>query len=149
MSETDEFFKRASALVTRLEKIFPASDEPPKMNTTLANRWRRRGERVELQEVKQLSQVRLDDLHLTAALTSDAFYLMHDGSGIPGDAFHKEHGIPAGYVDGSVHLIEGRNDLLLTAAASDSNNAYWRDTDGDGIPEPPSMWGLLDVFGEN
>ena len=62
MSETDEFFKRASALVTRLEKIFPASDEPPKMNTTLANRWRRRGERVELQEVKQLSQVRLDDL---------------------------------------------------------------------------------------
>ena len=62
MSETDEFFKRASALVTRLEKIFPASDEPPKMNRALANRWRRRGERVELQEVKQLSQVRLDDL---------------------------------------------------------------------------------------
>ncbi|MGB0768107.1 MAG: type II secretion system protein [Phycisphaeraceae bacterium] len=93
--------------------------------------------------------IKLDEMPLTAALTSDAFYLMHDESGISGDAFHKEHGIPAGYVDGSVVFIEGRNDLILTAAAQNSNAAYWRDTDGDGNPDPPSLWGLLDSHGEN
>lgn len=92
---------------------------------------------------------KLGGLPIDAAVTSDAFYLMHDGSGIPGDAFHKSAGIPVGYVDGSVHFIEGRNDLILTAAANNSSNAYWNDTDGDGHPDPPSLWGLLDHFGED
>jgi len=89
----------------------------------------------------------LNDLPPNAAMTSDAFYLMHDGSGIPGDAFHNRIGIPAGYVDGSVHFIEGRDDLILDAAAKADSNAYWFDSDGDGHPDPPSLWGLLDSFG--
>ncbi|MGB0766747.1 MAG: prepilin-type N-terminal cleavage/methylation domain-containing protein [Phycisphaeraceae bacterium] len=84
-----------------------------------------------------------------AAITSDAFYLMHDGSGIPGDAFHKDQGIPVGYADGSVHFVQGRSDLILTAASQNSDAAYWNDTDGDGKPDPPSMWGLLDGYGQD
>ena len=91
----------------------------------------------------------LESLDIEAAIVSDSFYLMHDGSGIPGDAYHKEAGIPVGYVDGSVYFVEGKNDLILTAAASNADSAYWRDTDGDGDPDPPSLWGLLDSKGAN
>ena len=92
---------------------------------------------------------KLTELPINAAITSDAFYLMHNGSGIPGDSFHKEQGIPVGYVDGSVRFIQGSNDLILTAASSSGSAAYWNDLDGDGNPDPPSLWGLLDTFGEN
>ncbi len=91
---------------------------------------------------------KLDDLPLTAAMTSDSFYLMFDRTASP-DPFHKESGLPVGYVDGSVRFIEGRSDILPTAAAANSNNAYWQDTDGDGNPDPPSLWGQLDSFGED
>ena len=91
---------------------------------------------------------KLDELEIDAALTSDAFYLMHSFSQIPADAFHNEAGMPAGYVDGSVHFIQGRNDLILTAAASNDHRDYWSDADGDGTPDPPSLWGLLDGYGQ-
>ena len=91
---------------------------------------------------------KLSDLPITAAMTSDAFYLMHNGGGIPGDAFHKELGVPTGYIDGSVRFISGKNDIILAAASNNSSASYWRDTDGDGNPDPPSLWGILDAQGE-
>ena len=91
---------------------------------------------------------KLDDLPLTAALTSDSFYLMFTRDAPP-DPFHNNSGFPVGYVDGSVRFIEGRNDILPTAATSGTNTAYWQDIDGDGNPDPPSLWGQLDRFGED
>lgn len=92
---------------------------------------------------------KIDDLEIDAALTSDAFYLMYDSVANGGDPFHKEMGVPASYVDGSVQFVEGKNDLIYDATGENSNASYWTDSDGDGNPDPPSLWGLLDSQGED
>jgi len=91
---------------------------------------------------------KLDDLLPSKAMTSDSFYLMYQRTA--GTArYHKETGVPVGYTDGSVQFIEGKNDIIFTATTENSNNNYWRDTDGDDHPDPPSLWGLLDAFGDD
>ena len=91
---------------------------------------------------------KLDDLAPNRAITSDSFYLMYSVNS-QGDNYHKDSGVPVGYVDGSIHFIEGRNDLILLSQTQNGNNIYWRDTTGDGHPDPPSLLGLLDSFGED
>jgi len=81
-------------------------------------------------------------------MTSDSFYLMYQANQ-GGDPFHKNHGVPVGYLDGSVRFIEGRNDLIYFSQTANGNSIYWNDTDGDGHPDPPSLWGLLDNYGED
>ncbi|MFT5132157.1 MAG: putative AAA+ superfamily ATPase [Gammaproteobacteria bacterium] len=62
MSDTDKFFSRANELLERLEKHLPADNSFLQLNEATANRWRRENGRARLQAVKQLSQIRLDDL---------------------------------------------------------------------------------------
>lgn len=62
MSDIDKIFSRADVLLERLEKYLPAEDKLVKLNGAIANRWRHENGRVRLQEVKQLSQIRLEDL---------------------------------------------------------------------------------------
>lgn len=89
---------------------------------------------------------KLSDLPQTAALTSESFYLMFDGNGA--EPFHKSHGVVVSYADGSCRFIEGRSDIIALSQTSNGNNDYWLDTTGDGHPDPPSLWGLLDSGGE-
>lgn len=92
---------------------------------------------------------KFEDLAPNRAITSDSFYLMYATTNAEGDSYHKESGIPVGYLDGSVHFIEGRNDIIYLSQTQNGNNYYWRDYDGDGHPDPPSLWGLLDNYGED
>ncbi len=91
---------------------------------------------------------KLDDLSPLKAMTADSFYLMYKTAN-GGDPYHKDSGVPVGYADGSVHFIEGRDDLILQSQTQNGNAIYWNDTDGDGHPDPPSLWGLLDKFGDD
>ena len=91
---------------------------------------------------------KLGDLLPSKALTSDSFYLMYDTSN-QGVSYHKETGVPSGFVDGSVHFIEGKNDLIYLSQTANGNGIYWKDTDGDDHPDPPSLWGLLDSLGDD
>ena len=62
MSDKNKFFSRANELLDRLEKHLPVDAGLLQLNTATANRWRRENGRARLQEVKQLSQIRLEDL---------------------------------------------------------------------------------------
>ncbi len=62
MSDIEKIFSRADVLLERLEKYLPAEDELIKLNGATANRWRHENGRARLQEVKHLSQIRLEDL---------------------------------------------------------------------------------------
>ena len=62
MPDIDKFFSRADVLLERLEKYLPTEDELIKLNGATANRWRHENGRARLQEVKHLSQIRLEDL---------------------------------------------------------------------------------------
>jgi prepilin-type N-terminal cleavage/methylation domain-containing protein len=91
---------------------------------------------------------KLDDLLPSKAMTTDSFYLMYqrtDGKA----SYHKDSGVPVGYTDGSVQFIESRSDIIFLATTQNGNNTYWNDTDGDGHPDPPSLWGLLDSGGDD
>ena len=62
MSDIDKFFKRADALMAKLEGYFQDGSKSVKLNNATANRWRRHNNRVYLQEVRNLSKIRLHDL---------------------------------------------------------------------------------------
>ena len=62
MSNMDKFFSRAHELLDRLENRLPDNDVKSSLNTATANRWRKDNGRAHLQEVKHLSQIRLQDL---------------------------------------------------------------------------------------
>ena len=62
MSNMDEFFSRAHELLDRLESRLPENDMKSSLNTATANRWCKDNGRTHLQEVKHLSQIRLQDL---------------------------------------------------------------------------------------
>ena len=62
MSDIDQFFERATRLLERLESRLPADSDKPVLNGAIANRWRHVQGRPRLQEVKNLSRIRLDDL---------------------------------------------------------------------------------------
>ena len=62
MSNMDKFFSRAHELLDRLESRLPENDVKSSLNTATANRWRKDNDRAHLQEVKHLSQIRLQDL---------------------------------------------------------------------------------------
>jgi predicted AAA+ superfamily ATPase len=62
MPNMDKFFNRAHELLDRLESRLPENDVKSILNTATANRWRKDNGRTHLQEVKHLSQIRLQDL---------------------------------------------------------------------------------------
>ncbi len=62
MSDIDKFFKRADALMAKLETYFQDGTQAVKLNNATANRWRRQNNRVYLQEVRNPSKIRLHDL---------------------------------------------------------------------------------------
>lgn len=62
MSETETFFTRAEALLTKLERLLPGDTGEPEWESTYAFRWRKQGYRGYLQSVRCLSSVRLEDL---------------------------------------------------------------------------------------
>jgi uncharacterized protein len=59
MSDIDEFFSRANEL---LDKHLPIDDDLLELNTATANRWRNDNGKARLQQVRQLSKIRLEDL---------------------------------------------------------------------------------------
>jgi len=90
---------------------------------------------------------KLQDLMPNRAMTTDSFYLMYQRS--DGQAsYHKEAGVPVGYADGSVQFIEGKSDIIYLSQTENDNTIYWNDTDGDDQPDPPSLWGLVDNYGD-
>ncbi|NKB38668.1 MAG: DUF815 domain-containing protein [Gammaproteobacteria bacterium] len=62
MSDIDNFFKRADALMAKLEGYFQQGTSNVKLNDATANRWRRHDNRVYLQEVRNPGKIRLHDL---------------------------------------------------------------------------------------
>jgi predicted AAA+ superfamily ATPase len=62
MSTMDKFFSRAHELLDRLESRLPENDVKSILNTATANRWRKDNGLAHLQEVKHLTQIRLQDL---------------------------------------------------------------------------------------
>lgn len=61
MSSADEFFRRAEALVARLERLFPAA-AADRVDDGLAWRWRKRQGIGTLEPIRQFSAVQLTDL---------------------------------------------------------------------------------------
>lgn len=88
---------------------------------------------------------KLDDLLPLRAMTSDSTYLMFNAAE-EGDPFHRDLGLPVGYVDGSVAFIEGKNDIIFQAEAANNDAAYW----GNVVDDQPTtgIWALLDSQGE-
>lgn len=62
MSDMENFFGRAEALLQRLEKYLPDDTAGLTLSEASAQRWRRDNGRPRLQEVKHLSAIRLADL---------------------------------------------------------------------------------------
>lgn len=62
MSEQDTFFSRANALLDRIEHLLPPVTAGPETDDAPAFRWIRHGYRGGLQPVRDISDVRLDDL---------------------------------------------------------------------------------------
>lgn len=89
---------------------------------------------------------KLENLLPLRAMTSDSTYLMYNAAQ-DGDAFHKDQGLPVGYVDGSVVFIEGKNDIIYQAESQNNDTAYWGNV-VDGQPTT-GIWALLDSQGED
>lgn len=62
MSNADELFARAEALMTRLERLVPNAS-PPRLQPGIAWRWRRKGENGVLMPITRFNTISLDDLH--------------------------------------------------------------------------------------
>ncbi|MCU6432330.1 ATP-binding protein [Undibacterium sp. Jales W-56] len=63
MTQLDQFLVRAEQLLTRLEKLLPASAPAADFALGTAFRWRKRGNVAYLQVVRHASPIALDDLH--------------------------------------------------------------------------------------
>ena len=62
MSDKDKFFSHANELLGKMEKHLPIDDDLLELNTATANRWRKENGKARLQQVRQLSRIRLEDL---------------------------------------------------------------------------------------
>ncbi|MFZ6814051.1 ATP-binding protein [Undibacterium sp. Rencai35W] len=63
MTQLDQFLIRAEQVLSRLEKLLPASAPPPDFALGTAFRWRKRGNVAYLQVVRHASSIGLGDLH--------------------------------------------------------------------------------------
>ncbi|MFZ6674939.1 ATP-binding protein [Undibacterium sp. Xuan67W] len=63
MTQLDQFLVRAEQVLSRLEKLLPASAPPPDFALGTAFRWRKRGNVAYLQVVRHASSIALGDLH--------------------------------------------------------------------------------------
>lgn len=63
MTQLDQFLVRAEQVLSRLEKLLPASAPPPDFALGTAFRWRKRGNVAYLQVVRHASSIGLGDLH--------------------------------------------------------------------------------------
>ncbi len=66
MTQLDQFFKRAEALLARLETILPAANQATDWNAGIAYRWRKRSGKDNggyLQPVTHIAPITLSDLH--------------------------------------------------------------------------------------
>jgi predicted AAA+ superfamily ATPase len=62
MSDAKRFFKRAEALIKRVERLFP-DDRVRELGDGIAWRWRKTSTLGELRQIDRFDSIRLDDLH--------------------------------------------------------------------------------------
>lgn len=61
--ETSKLFKRAEALLERIEQVLPRETPPPDWKASIAFRWRRRGNRAGIEAVAHVHRIELAELH--------------------------------------------------------------------------------------